>query len=92
MEITKASSKGQVVIPQKIREDMKIKEGTAFIVVSDRDTICFKKIQELKMKGWAEITKPLKEAMAKTGLKESDVPDIVHRFREKQRAKNENYR
>ena len=83
MEITKASSKGQVVIPQKIREDMKIKEGTAFIVVSDRDTICFKKIQEPKMKSWAEIAKPFREAAKKSGFTKGDLDRTIAEVRTK---------
>jgi len=37
-----------------------------------------KKVEEMT---WDEITKPLKVAMAKTGMKESDVPELVQRFR-----------
>jgi hypothetical protein len=33
------------------------------------------------LKTWEEITRPLREKMAKTNLKESEIPDIVHRFR-----------
>ena len=56
--------------------------------VVDRDTLIIKKVDTEKT--WAEITNPLREAMAKTDLKESDAIDIVDRFRKAKKLKNEN--
>jgi len=42
-----------------------------------------KKFEEMT---WNEITKPLKVAMAKTNMKESDVPELVQRFRKNKRG------
>ncbi|MDE1854076.1 MAG: AbrB/MazE/SpoVT family DNA-binding domain-containing protein [Thaumarchaeota archaeon] len=44
MQFTKASSKGQVVIPTRIRKRLDIKEGSIFAVAADRDVIILKKI------------------------------------------------
>ncbi len=44
MQFTKASSKGQVVIPTKIRKRLDIREGSVFAVAADRDMIILKKI------------------------------------------------
>lgn len=44
MEITKISSKGQVVIPQKIREQLAIYEGSIMAVDTADDMIILKKI------------------------------------------------
>jgi AbrB family looped-hinge helix DNA binding protein len=44
MEITKMSSKGQIVIPQKIRDELKINEGTIVAVEKMKDMIVIKKI------------------------------------------------
>lgn len=41
---TKASSKGQVVIPRGIREKLDVKEGSIFAVATDRDVIILKKV------------------------------------------------
>ena len=43
--ITKLSSKGQVVIPGKIREILKLKEGTLFVVENQDNNILLKKIE-----------------------------------------------
>ena len=44
MQFTKASSKGQVVIPTRIRKRLGIKEGSVFAVAADRDVIILKKV------------------------------------------------
>ena len=44
MEITKISSKGQVVIPSKIRTELNIEEGSVLGVEKMKDMIIFKKI------------------------------------------------
>jgi len=44
MEITKISSKGQIVIPLKIRNELGMKEGSVVGVEKMKDMIIFKKI------------------------------------------------
>jgi len=45
MEITKLSTKGQIVIPEKIRKG--IEEGTPFVVTRKDDLIILKKVEGL---------------------------------------------
>ena len=44
VQFTRASSKGQVVIPAKIRKKLAIKEGSVLAVAADRDVIVLKKV------------------------------------------------
>ena len=44
MEITKLSSRGQIVIPQKIREELEIKEGSIMGIEKMKDMIVIKKV------------------------------------------------
>ena len=44
VEYTKASSKGQVVIPSKIRKKLKIDESSMFVVAAQNDMIVLKKL------------------------------------------------
>ncbi len=44
MQFTRASSKGQVVIPTKIRKKLAIKEGSVLAVAVERDLIILKKV------------------------------------------------
>lgn len=45
MEFTKASSKGQVVIPTKIRKRLDIKEGSILAVAAEKGMIVLKKVE-----------------------------------------------
>ena len=44
VELTKASSRGQIVIPTKIRKDLDITEGSVFSVRARNDIILLKKL------------------------------------------------
>jgi len=78
IELGRISSRGQIAIPSQIRNEMGLEEGTKVLFVLADDTLLIKKVST---KTFAEITKPLKEAAKKAGLKESEVVDIVHRAR-----------
>lgn len=41
---TKMSSRGQVVIPEEIRENLHLKEGDQFVVIGKGDTVILKSI------------------------------------------------
>ncbi|MGI0078340.1 MAG: AbrB/MazE/SpoVT family DNA-binding domain-containing protein [Nitrososphaerales archaeon] len=44
LEFTKASSKGQIVLPSNIRKKLGIQKGTVLSVVTENDMIVLKKI------------------------------------------------
>ena len=81
-ETTKMSSKGQIVIPRHLREEMDIKEGEIFAVVGNDDTIILKKIETPSAKEMFEkLNKWGTEFAKKKGLKEEDVMKIIHKRR-----------
>ena len=41
---TKMSSKGQVVIPEQVREQLALEPGSQFVVVGDKDVVILKRI------------------------------------------------
>jgi AbrB family looped-hinge helix DNA binding protein len=45
MEFTKASSKGQIVIPTRIRKKLGIREGSVLAVAAEKDMIVLKKVE-----------------------------------------------
>ncbi|MEK6830980.1 MAG: AbrB/MazE/SpoVT family DNA-binding domain-containing protein [Nanoarchaeota archaeon] len=65
MELAKISSKGQLVIPQNIRDKLKIEEGEILVVSTKDDLIILKKIkdpmEEDDMKTLIEIKKAWEE-------------------------------
>jgi|GEM_PF-321899 len=86
IEMGTISSRGQIAIPAGVRRALELNEGERVIFVVEKDTLIIKKVDAEKT--WEEITRPLREAMAKTNLKESDAVDIVHRFRKAKKLKN----
>lgn len=81
----KMSSRGQIVIPQGIREELQASEGTIFSVVSAKDAIILKKIstpsKEDVIKEIGAIALASRKRAEKLGIKESDVPELVQRAR-----------
>lgn len=82
IEIGKISARGQIAIPSDIRKEMNLHEGEKILFVLEDETLLIKKMTN---QTFAAITKPLKEAAKKAGLKEADVSGIVQRFRGKKR-------
>ena len=85
VETIKMSSRGQIVIPQDIREEIKASEGTIFSVVSAKDTIILKKVatpsKEDLIREIESIAIEGRKRAEKLGIKESYVPDVVHKLR-----------
>lgn len=83
INLTKLSSKGQVVIPKNIREKMKLRDGTPFVIVLNEDTICLKKIDMPNEREWERATKPFREAAKKSGFNQEDLFSILSESRKK---------
>lgn len=83
-EITTMSEKGQVVIPQSLRESLGIKPKTKLVVYALKGTIVMKKLEipDLK-KEWSSIF----QSMDKKGLKldEGDVAVEIKNHRKKRK-------
>lgn len=77
INITKISSKGQVVIPKNIREKLKVEEGNLFIVTGQDELICLRKMEMPKIKTWKEATKPFRKAAQKSGFNKDDLDRII---------------
>lgn len=87
VETIKMSSKGQIVIPRDIREEIDAVEGTVFAVISGRDSIVLKKVttpsKEDLIKELKNIAVEGKKRLSKKGIREEDISDIVHKARQK---------
>ena len=85
VETVKMSSKGQVVIPLDIREEIHASEGTLFAVIGSKDTLILKKIttpsKEKLIKDLEKIAKAGRKRAEKLGIKETDVPELIQKIR-----------
>ncbi len=67
MEILHISSRGQIVIPERVRKQLQLKEGMRLILVQRGDTLILRKeetVEEfLDAKGWTALSEQsLKDA------------------------------
>ena len=81
IEITSISSRGQVVIPRKIRERLNLQEGEKFVVIGEEDTIVFKKLGVPSFKGFDKLLKRTQEHAKKHDLTEKDMFDAIEKTR-----------
>ncbi len=78
-QFTHLSSRGQVVIPQEVREELGLEEGTPFAVTVQREGVLLKKIE--LPKSWDKTTKPFREAAKKSGFTEYDLEEAIENVR-----------
>jgi len=83
VEITSVSSRGQVVIPQSLRNRMKIHTGEKFVVVGEDNTIILKKLEMSSFKGIDKLLKKTRDFTKKKGIKTADVEKAIKHVRRK---------
>lgn len=83
IEVTSVSSRGQVVIPQKIRDKLNITEGEKFVVIGEDNTIILKKLEAPSFRGFDKLLKKTREQVKKQKLTEKDVEESIKEFRKR---------
>ena len=78
---TKLSSRGQIVIPEEIREDLHLKEGDQFVVIGKGDTVILRSIAPPSMGEFEDILTEARQSAKKAGLKKSDVRAAIKKAR-----------
>lgn len=82
---TKMSSKGQVVIPEEIREYLELENGSKFIVMAAEDSIILKKIKPIPKSELMDLLKRSRQVAKANNLKPSDVTEAIKAVRAKKR-------
>jgi bifunctional DNA-binding transcriptional regulator/antitoxin component of YhaV-PrlF toxin-antitoxin module len=75
------SSRGQVVIPESIRDGLKLGPGVQFAVFGQEDVIMFKVINPPPADEFARLKRELQHQARQGGLKRSDIPKAVAKVR-----------
>ncbi len=83
IEITSISSRGQIVIPQALRNKMRIHEGEKFVVIGENNTIVLKKLEMPSFSGVDKLLKKTRNFAKKKGIKISDVDEAIKHARRK---------
>ena len=83
VETARMSSKGQVVIPEKIRRRLGLETGQQFVVIGDGDAIVLKSVDVPSMRDFDKMIGDARRAAKKAGMRRSDVAKAVERARKK---------
>jgi AbrB family looped-hinge helix DNA binding protein len=71
------SSRGQVVIPEAIRERLGLSPGTQFVVVGEGDAVILKVLVSPSMSDFDGLIKKARRQAQKAGMKPSDIKKAV---------------
>jgi len=80
---TKLSSKGQVVIPEDIREKLGLKTGDQFVVLGQGDAVILKIISPPPLSEFRPLLKKAKAEAKAKGLKQKDLANALKKARSK---------
>ena len=80
---TKMSSKGQVVIPEQIREQLSLEAGSQFVVVGDKDVVILKRVTAPALNEFDNLIRQARSQARSVGLKKSDIGRAVQQARSK---------
>jgi bifunctional DNA-binding transcriptional regulator/antitoxin component of YhaV-PrlF toxin-antitoxin module len=83
-ELVKMSPKGQLVVPQPIRESAGFKEGDRFVAYPVEQGIVFKRVDIPELKAdFMRLSKEISTKFAEKGVTPKDVEDAVRWARKK---------
>jgi AbrB family looped-hinge helix DNA binding protein len=84
---TKLSSKGQVVIPEIIRESLHMEAGTQFVVIGLDDTIVLKRITPPSMGKFKGLLAKAEKAAKIARLKKVNVSAAISQLRKAKKSR-----
>ena len=78
---TKLSSKGQVVIPEDVRNDLGLHEGDQFVVIGQGDAVILKIITPPKIEEFQELLSQARAEAKKVRVKKAGLKSAIARVR-----------
>jgi len=80
---TKVSSKGQVVIPEAIREEIGLHAGDHLLVIAEKGVVILKTIEKPDMQQFNELISKTRKLAKTAGLTEQDITKAIKSVRKK---------
>ena len=78
---TRLSSKGQVVIPEEVRNELGLNEGDQFLVIGQGDAVILKVIAPPKREDFQELLSQARAEAKKAGVKKADLKSAIAKVR-----------
>jgi AbrB family looped-hinge helix DNA binding protein len=82
---TKLSSKGQVVIPEAIRETLGLSAGDQFVVIGRDNTVVLQTVTPPQMGDFQKLLAQARAEARRSGIKKSDVKKAISKIRRRAR-------
>jgi len=83
IEVVNLSSKGQLVIPKDMREEMKLNQRDKFVLVNDKDTIIMKRLQEEELKTrMKSLMREFTRQFSRAGITKEDIKKEIKAVRQ----------
>ena len=81
LSTARMSSKGQVVIPEDIREKLGLTTGAQFVVIGEKDVVILKTITRPSMRDFDSLIKKARRQARSSGMRQSDISKAIARVR-----------
>lgn len=78
---TKLSSRGQVVIPEEIRNNLGLSEGDQFLVIGEGDAVILKAITPPKLEEFHELLSQARTEAKRAGIKKAGLKSAIAKVR-----------
>ena len=78
---TKMSSKGQIVIPEDVRNRLVLKSGDRFMVIGDDGVVVLKALQTPDLSEFDELIESVRLQASLAGVTESDIEESIQEAR-----------
>lgn len=83
LEVTSVSSRGQVVIPNQIRQSLKLKSGSKLIVIQNGRNILLKPVELPKKEQFYQLVKLGEKVQKELGLSREDIEKSIKKVRKR---------
>ena len=81
LSTTRLSSKGQVVIPEEVRDRLGLEAGVQFVVVGDGDVVILKVISPPSRRDFTKLITKARKQAKKAGVRKRDVTEALRKVR-----------
>ena len=85
-DVTAVSSKGQVVLPKAIRDNLQIEPGVKLMVISDGTSILLKPIPEPDISEFKNLMDAAAKWARNVGMTEDDISSAIKSVRKRKKA------
>ena len=85
-EVTAVSTKGQVVLPKSIRDQIGLEIGTKLMVFTDGENILLKPILQPSVSEFSGLLDAAQQWASDVGLTETDIDDAISSVRSRKKV------